>query len=95
MTMKERPIIMTAENRRAVPAPQWTTEPPTEEGYYWVPWIDRLIIVDVYFDLKGKLTVKGRWKECPFEYYMKNFQRSNDAWLKIQTPPLSTQEDAQ
>ena len=81
--------VVAAWNRRVVPAQQWTTEPPTEEGYYFVfCQKDGIKVVEVYSS--GFVVVNGR-SGLHIELFVKKFK---PLWYKIPTPPLPTQEDA-
>ena len=78
-------------NRRAETA-DWTSEVPTEEGFYWVlRKYDTMMIVYVC-NIVGRMEVHG--SSNPHQLLMEAYIDSYDivAWSKIPTPPLPGKE---
>ena len=88
------------ENLRRI-APQWSQEPPTEKGLYWLFYKDKRVLVEIYYD--------GYMNECGL--YVKNlaagwssFSHRLDTfvcnephlqWCKVVPPPLPTEGRAE
>ena len=87
-------------NRRAVPAPQWTKEPPTEEGFYAVYFANKdankQAVAHVTFD-RGEYIIAVVYENDKYGlWFLKDWSGADRPthWYKIPTPPLPTQEDA-
>jgi len=87
-------------NRRAVPAPQWTTELPTQSGQYWLIYDSNSVfgefrdanVVHVSV-ISSYTTVKLPDGNRP---QLSRFHKKypNALWCPATPPPLPTQEDA-
>jgi len=95
--------VVAAWNRRVVPAQQWTTEPPTEEGYYFVDIAgeEDISVVWIYRDkdvendclnVSDPSLLKSDWTLQ--DYCNTIVGNPTLLWRKIDTPKLPTQEDA-
>jgi hypothetical protein len=96
-------------NRRVAvtPAPQWTEEPPKEEGWYWVANIEETVITaevyDKYSSHKGLKVMLHRSKtrcghvddEIPQWEQLQNIceEHPEAQWLRIPAPPLPAERE--
>jgi Lar family restriction alleviation protein len=76
-------------NRR-VPVPQWTAEPPKEEGWYW-------IYIDKEMPIMASVTHIIEWRVCfnGYDWMLSKFTKKNPGarWLKIELPPLPERKE--
>jgi len=79
--------------------PQWTTEPPTEEGFYVVYFANKdtnkHAVVHATLD-RGEFIITLVYENDKYaHWFLKDWSGADRPthWLKITMPPLPTQED--
>jgi hypothetical protein len=88
-------VIIAAWNRRTEAVPQWTSETPTEHGWYWVMIGESkgYVIVFVYEDEDDIMCVhhNGNPRSLPVDEYASMFHVYR--WLRIPDPPLPAERE--
>jgi hypothetical protein len=79
-----------------VPAPQWTKEPPSKEGWYWVSYYydgeRRIQIVEIYNDRHQRKCVRWSGHIAYYtDYFINRFQDVH--WQPIPEPPLPAESE--
>jgi len=79
-------------NRRAVPATQWSSEPPTEKGFYWavLGQVEKIITM-VFINANNRVCSKINCQHCMILLSeIPNFTAECEVqfWLPITPPPM-------